>query len=332
MIAASSRIGSLFSGIGGLELGLEMCGLGPVVWQAECDPYARAVLAKHWPTVKRFDDVKEIDHEAPPVDLVCGGFPCQDISNAGNRAGIDGERSGLWSEYARILRVVRPRYVFVENVAALIARGMERVLGDLAALGFDAEWGVFRASDVGAPHRRERVFILAHARRIGEHGLQPITVTRGGGAAIAGNDRGAVADTASIGRREGRPESEREGEACSCGDGCMAHADEHGPPGERRDVPEDGHAPAGRDADRCGGAHSFPPGPDRISEWDGPKPAIRRGADGTANRVDRLRCLGNAVVPQQAALAFMTLKRRIEGKCSRGHELPHPPGHSCSEW
>jgi DNA (cytosine-5)-methyltransferase 1 len=172
-----------------------------VIWQSEIDPYASAVLRKHWPTVPNLGDVRSItaarlaamadaksdgcDHGQFEVegtrprrgehwqavrrgafspDVICGGFPCQDISNAGKRAGIDGERSGLWSEYARIIGELRPRYVIVENVAALLGRGIERVLGDLAALGFDAEWHCIPASAVGAPHRRDRVWIVAYAQ------------------------------------------------------------------------------------------------------------------------------------------------------------------------
>lgn len=153
--------GSLFSGIGGLDLALEAFGHVPV-WQAECDPYARKVLAKHWPTVRRYNDVKEIDDAAERPDIICGGFPCQDISPAGKRAGINGPRSGLWSEFARIIRVLRPRVVFVENSVALADRGLDRVLGDLAALGFDAQWGVLGACAVGRPHTRDRMFVLAY--------------------------------------------------------------------------------------------------------------------------------------------------------------------------
>src|SRR5579863_716914 len=145
-------IGSLFSGIGGFELGLEWAGLGPVVWQCEIDAFCRSVLAKHWPNATRYTDVRAIDASAPRVDVICGGFPCQDVSNAGKRAGIDAERSGLWSEFARVVGVLRPRFVVVENVSALLGRGMDRVLGDLAALGYDADWSTLRASDVGAPH------------------------------------------------------------------------------------------------------------------------------------------------------------------------------------
>jgi DNA (cytosine-5)-methyltransferase 1 len=155
-------IGSLFSGVGGLELGLEWAGLGPVLWQAESDPFCRSVLARHWPDATRYSDVRSIDASTPRVDVLCGGFPCQDISDAGKRAGIDGERSGLWSEFARVIGLLRPRFVVVENVSALLGRGMGRVLGDLSELGYDAEWSTLRASDVGASHRRERVFVVAY--------------------------------------------------------------------------------------------------------------------------------------------------------------------------
>ena len=161
------NVGSLFSGIGGFDLGLERAGMR-VVWQSEIDPYASAVLRKHWPAVPNHGDIRNIRAgTVEPVDVLCGGFPCQDISNAGKRAGIDGERSGLWSEYARVIGELRPRYVIVENVAALLGRGIERVLGDLAALGFDAEWHCISACEFGAPHSRERVFLIAYAHEIG---------------------------------------------------------------------------------------------------------------------------------------------------------------------
>lgn len=158
------KIGSLFSGIGGLELGLEWAGLGPVVWQVERDEFCRGVLARHWPEATRFSDVCEVGkHNLEPVDVICGGFPCQDLSFAGKGAGLAGERSGLWREYLRIVREVKPRFVVVENVAALRSRGLGTVLSDLASSGYDAEWFSLRAEDVGAPHRRERVFIVAHS-------------------------------------------------------------------------------------------------------------------------------------------------------------------------
>lgn len=178
-------IGSLFSGIGGLELGLEMAGLGPVAWQCEQDPWCRKVLAKHWPDATRYEDVRTLSNP-PRVDVMCGGFPCQDLSHAGKRAGLEGERSGLWWEYARLIHETQPRYVVIENVPGLLSDpspvvvppGLDwlgdrptrplhgafgAVLWSLDALGFDAVWDCVPASAVGAPHRRDRVFIVAYA-------------------------------------------------------------------------------------------------------------------------------------------------------------------------
>ena len=155
------RFGSLFSGIGGLDLGLERAGL-TCAWQVENNPLCLRVLQKHWPTVPRHGDVKELDpNDLSPVDIIAGGFPCQDVSQAGTRSeGIGGARSGLWIEMARVVRHLRPRFVLVENVAGLAVRGLDRVLGDLADLGYDAEWTSIGAAHVGAPHLR-RIFVLA---------------------------------------------------------------------------------------------------------------------------------------------------------------------------
>lgn len=145
-----------------MDLGLERAGM-QCQWQVEIDPFCQKVLEKHWPYVKRYSDVRDCgQYNLEQVDLICGGFPCQDISNAGKRAGIDGARSGLWSEYHRIICELRPRYVLVENVAALLVRGMDRVLSDLATSGYDAEWRVFSACEMGFPHSRERLFLIAY--------------------------------------------------------------------------------------------------------------------------------------------------------------------------
>jgi DNA (cytosine-5)-methyltransferase 1 len=169
-------IGSLFSGIGGLELGLER-GIGNgahTVWQVEQNEYCRAVLAKHWPDATRYEDVRHVGRSnLTPVDVICGGFPCQDISTAGAKAGLAGQRSGLWREYARIVGELRPRYVVVENVAALLSRGFGDVLGDLAALGYDAWWDCIPASAVGAPIGREgrdRIWLVAYPNGRGRSG------------------------------------------------------------------------------------------------------------------------------------------------------------------
>ena len=148
------RFLSLFAGIGGIDLGLERAGMTCVA-QVEIEPFRRQVLAKHWPEVPKFDDVRTVNRETLrdvlPIDLIAGGFPCQDISNAGKRRGIiDGERSGLWSEFDRLIRDLRPRFVLVENVSALLDGGMGVVLRSLAESGFDAEWAVLPASWFGA--------------------------------------------------------------------------------------------------------------------------------------------------------------------------------------
>lgn len=158
--------GSLFAGIGGFDLGLERAGM-KCRWQVEVNPFASCVLEKHWPKVKRLRDVRDFKpSQSLKVDVVCGGFPCQDISLAGSGEGLNGSRSGLWSEYARVVGTLRPRYVVVENVSALLRRGIDRVLGDLAELGYDAEWQTIFASDFGLPHRRERICIVAYSNEI----------------------------------------------------------------------------------------------------------------------------------------------------------------------
>src|SRR5262245_27648851 len=297
----------LFSGIGGFSLGLERAGMRTVAF-CEIDPYCRAVLRKHWPDVPVYGDIRgltaaRLSHPAglrcqwsinaagqggsewsspitgAGVDVICGGFPCQDISVAGKGAGIGGERSGLWSEYARIIGEVRPRYVIVENVAALLGRGLERVLGDLAALGFDAEWHCIPASAVGAPHRRDRVWIVAHAA--GERGQSGFCQNRpfvnGHQLAYSGAD---VADA-----------------------------------GEPRLSPSE-CAPilgAGRAIAECG--------------WWRTEPDVGRVANGVPARVDRLRALGNAIVPQIAEIIGRAIMMREMGVGpTEPHVLPSKQG------
>jgi len=152
----------LFAGIGGMDLGLDRAGM-ECRWQVEIDQFCRKVLTKHWPDVPKYEDVREVGaHNLEPVDVIAGGFPCQDISLAGKGAGLEGERSGLWWEYHRIIRELGPRYVIVENVRALTVRGLDAVLGSLADIGYDAEWQMLSAEAVGAPHRRDRIFIVAY--------------------------------------------------------------------------------------------------------------------------------------------------------------------------
>ena len=166
------RVLDLFSGIGGFSLGLERTGGFETVAFCEIDPFCRRVLAKHWPHVRQFEDVTKLRGEdVGPVDVICGGFPCQDISLAGKGAGLAGERSGLWGDFARLIGELGPSFVLVENVTALLDRGISDVLGDLAALRYDAEWHCISASAAGAPHIRDRVWILAHANGDRQQGI-----------------------------------------------------------------------------------------------------------------------------------------------------------------
>ena len=170
--------GSLFAGIGGFDLGFERAGI-KTLWQVEIEDYCRKVLERHFPNAKRYAEIRECgSHNLERVDIISGGFPCQDISNAGKRAGIEGDRSGLWSEMLRIVCELRPSYVVVENVSALLGRGMGRVLGDLAESGYDAEWDCLPAAVFGAPHVRDRVFLLAYRNGQRTQGRRPKEIHR----------------------------------------------------------------------------------------------------------------------------------------------------------
>lgn len=289
------RIGSLFSGgCGGLELGLERAGVGHVVWQCEIDPAARRNLARHWPGVRQYTDVKEMNHgNTERVDVICGGSPCQDLSFAGKGDGLAGARSGLWFEYLRLVRELRPRYVVIENVPALVTRGLGVVLGGLAEAGYDAVWFTLRAADVGATHLRERLFVVAYRHGEGQPRPEGVEPGEPGWVGDGGGDVGHAHGA----RLEGRGVRGRE------------RADERalGAPGAE-----------------VGG--SFPPGPDDLGQWRNVMrvaphlaPAYRNKLgnwtlspaftewhmglpeDWTqGTRSERLKQLGNAVVPQCA--------------------------------
>jgi DNA (cytosine-5)-methyltransferase 1 len=158
------KVLDLFSGIGGFSLGLERTGGFETVAFCEIEPYPRAVLAKHWPDVPCFQDVRRL--EGCRADVICGGFPCQDISLMGRGAGLAGERSGLWAEFHRLIKETKPRYAIIENVSALRSRGLDEVLRGLDQIGYDAEWHRISAGAVGAPHERERLWIIAYPNTI----------------------------------------------------------------------------------------------------------------------------------------------------------------------
>jgi DNA (cytosine-5)-methyltransferase 1 len=310
---------SLFSGIGGLDLGLERAGMR-CVGQVEIDPFCRRVLAKHWPDVPRFEDVRTFDPKQinERIDLIAGGFPCQDISNAGKRAGIDGERSGLWSEFARIVRQVRPGYVFVENVPALLNRGIDRVLGDLAACGFGAEWDCVPAAAVGAPHIRDRVFIIGYRETEADPGtgsqrrILAYTAFDRQRADKNGAERPALQNVVTDAERSGAELADAE---------CSGRKSARSGHGQTRTRLGRGRSANGSnqvvvaDANREGlslarnsraiGACApgiFARTAIARDSWWSTEPDVGRVAHGVPARVDRLKGLGNAVVPQVAEL------------------------------
>ena len=345
--------GELFAGIGGFSLGLERAGM-TCKWQVEIDPYATAVLKKHWPDVPKHDDVRTF----PPthththtqdfiVDLICGGFPCQDISVAGKGAGLAGERSGLWNDFARVIRTVRPRWVVIENVPALTARGLGTVLGDLAEIGFDAEWHCIPASAVGAPHRRERIWVIGVRVRDDQEADAPcsnadcfrshrekINVVgevelRDEQERFSGSVGRHVADSEGVSSRSGfcQGAEEQDGDQSCNSRGNVADANctrlrycgRSGVACETRavqrkeqerervwiDAKSSGQSCDVPDSDRAGRQQQRRPKPVRPEQpaiersgWWESEPDVGRVAHGVPSRVDRLRCLGNAVVPQ----------------------------------
>lgn len=291
---------SLFAGIGGFDLGLERAGL-TCVGQVEIDPYALRVLEKHWPTVPKHQDVRTFKgDEFGHFDVLVGGYPCQPFSHAGQRRGEDDERH-LWPEVLRIIRAVRPRYTLLENVPGHLSLGFGRVLGDLAESGYDAEWDCVPASAVGAPHRRDRVFILAYPNRGVRQQATParqhlddqsdgIQTGRNEGASGPGRSRPAMADTTRQQRHVGTHHAGSSAQPQAIpeprnGSRPPNVADAHSP---RSPHPEGQQAQTPRSSAASGGG------------WWDVEPDVGRMADGVPARVDRLRTLGNAVVPQVA--------------------------------
>lgn len=271
------RIGSLFSGIGGLELGLECSGLGRAVWQVEKDEFCRRVLERHWPDVARFDDVRTVGAATlPPVDLICGGFPCQDVSSAGNGAGLAGERSGLWFEFARIVDEMAPEWVVVENVLSGASRWLDTVLRSLEELGYECLPLPLSAEDVGAPHRRRRLFVVAHAYS------QP-----GWGGSTDAHRDGAAGNATDAERFGRAPRSSPEPSQHSL----VRHADRAREP--QSEV---------RALEQVGGRWPSDP------TWWATEPGVRGVAHGVPNRAHRLRALGNAVVPQCAEVVGWVIR------------------------
>jgi DNA (cytosine-5)-methyltransferase 1 len=241
-------VGSLFSGIGGLDLGLERAGMN-VIWQSEIDPYACRVLSKHWPEVINHGNIKEINwQEVERPDVICGGYPCQPFSTAGKRRGEEDPRH-LWPWVRTAISELRPRYAILENVRGHLSMGGLSVIGELASIGYDAEWRIVSASSVGANHKRDRVIIVAYTDRVR---LERQRAEQQTARAIGS---GEIPDTASEGLQRA----------------------------------------VGTVFEGARNRLTY-----RSGEWWTVEPDVGRVAHGVPNRVDRLRGLGNAVVPQVA--------------------------------
>jgi DNA (cytosine-5)-methyltransferase 1 len=273
------RLLDLFSGIGGFSYAAEyLVGGYETVAFVEREPYCQKILRQHWPSVPIHDDICTFNPERRSADVICGGFPCQDISTAGKQAGIkQGTRSGLFYQLMRIVRLVEPRYVVLENVAAILNNGLDIVLGELAEAGFDAEWACIPASAVGACHQRDRWWLVAYPQSQQCHGDK------------SGNSEGAARATAQF---------------RNCYGANASNTDDSGLQRQRR---KHELLESSRKGPFTWGRRGSMLNP----EWGGylSKPVLCRGDDGLSGRVDRLKALGNAVVPQVAAIP---LQRVIE--------------------
>lgn len=276
-----------FAGIGGFSLGLERAGFETVAF-CEIEPYCQKVLAHHWPEVPIYDDIRQVTakrliRDGIRPDVITGGFPCQDISAAGQQAGIDGERSGLWSELARLIGEIQPRYAIMENVTALISgdsgRWFGRVLGDLAQVGYDAEWHCIPASAIGAHHHRDRVWIISYPR------CQPLR-----------HNRELEADS-----------SEWSASANDLTAICKDLAHSNGERGCSRDSKREDAIHA-RQSPILTREYTG-----RVGAWD-VEPNVGRVANGVPQRSHRLKSLGNAVVPQIPEIIGKAILEAESGK------------------
>ena len=294
----------LFAGIGGLELGLERAGLCKTRCFVEYDKYAQRVLAKRFPDVPIWDDVRTFHAPEGSFDVISGGFPCQDISVAGKGKGIkQGTRSGLWFEFRRIISEVQPLFSVIENVPMLTVRGGDRVILDLAEIGYNAEWTVISAAGMGAPHLRKRMFIIAYPNtdnsRYVHREFKEQSAERGINAQCKFD--GLCEDVAytSSSRRNNGCDNERK---------------------HKYNIPEIGTTKKNKQSGsgwECGTCENGSDVADSLcrryssqekqictrgdgfinSDWWTTEPNVGRVAIGVPSRVDRLKCLGNAVVP-----------------------------------
>ena len=309
----------LFSGIGGFALAARWAGFETIGF-CEIDKYCQKVLKKNFPDVPIYEDVTKLKgNQFKDIFLITGGFPCQDISLAGKGAGIEGKKSGLWSELFRIISEVRPKYALIENVPALTIRGGTRVIADLTSIGYDTEWQIVGADDVGAPHRRKRIWIVAYSKSEGtweDNRRLRKGISRTG--RREGTSEGVADSNSGFSKREnkgiftGRDSSDngRQDVADSNSKRKIGNKSEYRK-GSRiksrsKEVPNPTNERCrlrsifGRNENRRrSSSNALQPGEGRFEKW-AVEPAICRVVDGVPNRVDRLRGLGNAIVAQVA--------------------------------
>jgi len=288
------KVLDLFAGIGGFSLGLEKAGMETVAF-CEIDEYAQKVLKKNWPGVPIYEDVRQITanrlvSDGIGVDVITGGFPCQDISVAGNQVGIEGERSGLWTECARLLGDIRPKYAIFENVPNLLNGGdgnwFKRVLWDISQVGYDAEWHCIRASDIGAPHRRERIWIVCYPNSDSKSG-QPVNAEK--------IFTPFFPNSFSKSRRGGEKlETNKTEWSKSANDFANVCKNVSNSNGKRLQRLRQQYQYLSEQKTR----QSIRDRSETIRNWWFAEPKICRVADGIPDRSHRLKCLGNAVVPQ----------------------------------
>ena len=284
------RLLDCFAGIGGFSYAAEHLVGGFTTTQfVELDPYCQRVLAKHWPDVPIHDDIRTFTAPPHTYDVITAGFPCQDISLAGKQAGLAGERSGLFYQIIRLARELQPKFVVLENVANLVSHAdgttFQEVLYALAKAGFDAEWAVIPASDVGACHKRARIWIVAYASQL---------LSDGSGDQFSRQPISQTLPQPGDALSPGTPTEPRQQADCGAATSDPYNAGLEGrQPVRLRQHPEQRLAWAGN------------PSCIRLNpDWRTyvPQPVLRRGDDGLQGRVDRLRALGNAVVPHCAAV------------------------------
>jgi len=274
------RIGSLFSGIGGFELGLESAiPNAKTIWQVEQDSYCQSVLRHHWPHADLFDDVRTVNQSnLKPVDIICGGFPCQDISFAGKGEGLEGQKSGLWYEMFRIISDLRPRIVVLENVSAIVIRGLSTVLGNLSSIGYDAEWRIISAADFGAVHLRRRWFCVAYQSSLSD-------IRR----PIANADQVAQ-------REEEAPRPRRATSSLPALEGKRGAGISSNSNGIGTAI-----SSSRKHASKQLLGSKSSQGRTVLNYWyreASPQPVLCRMDDGLSNRVSKIKALGNAIVPQ----------------------------------